>query len=56
MRWRIDESDEWRPWFAWYPVRVARLVIWLEWIERYDYNGQWGRETAFRMSTQAEAP
>ena len=55
MKWRISESGDWRPWFAWYPVRVRGYLVWLEWIERRDYDAQWGTESEFRTTTQGDA-
>jgi hypothetical protein len=35
---RRKAAEEWRPWFAWYPVRVgSRQCVWLETIERRFY-------------------
>lgn len=25
---------EWQPWFAWYPVRLDRRLVWLKRVER----------------------
>lgn len=37
-RWLIGPSDQWRPWFAWYPVTIKQWPdeerAWLEWVER----------------------
>lgn len=36
----IGPTEQWRPWFAWYPITVEGRVwaeeqrVWLEWIER----------------------
>lgn len=32
----MGPSKEWRPWFAWFPVRFDHdlTTVWLEWIER----------------------
>jgi len=27
-------SNDWRPWFAWRPVLIGRIVVWLERLER----------------------
>jgi hypothetical protein len=33
-------SDEWRPYFAWHPIKVGNrlrggtVTVWLEWLER----------------------
>lgn len=36
MRWRVrTRRDEWRRWFAWYPVRtIDRTWVWLEVVEK----------------------
>ncbi len=34
---RIMKDDEWRPWFAWYPVRVVDDFTWV-WLENVEYN------------------
>ena len=43
VKWkkRRIELETWKPWFAWYPVRVGpRSCVWLEIIEsRYDTYG-----------------
>lgn len=28
------EIEAWRPWFAWYPVRIGHEFVFLEWVER----------------------
>lgn len=40
-RWLMGPTEQWRPWFAWYPVAVPapdlwpdEERVWLEWIER----------------------
>jgi hypothetical protein len=38
IRDSIKDVGVWKPWFAWYPVRVAsRDCRWLEWVERSRY-------------------
>jgi hypothetical protein len=39
MRWKIKQKvvkhSDWKPWFAWYPVKVTHTrIVWLETIER----------------------
>ena len=37
MRWkagRIQQYDEWRSWFAWYPVKIKGSWVWLETVKR----------------------
>ena len=32
---RIAAKHDWSPWFAWYPVKVAKVgIVWLETVER----------------------
>ncbi|MGX7706358.1 hypothetical protein [Methylobacterium sp. Gmos1] len=37
-RWLVGPTEQWRPWFAWYPVTVEpwpdEQRAWLEWVER----------------------
>lgn len=38
MRWVISDPTErhqnWNSWFAWHPVTVGNVVVWLERVER----------------------
>jgi hypothetical protein len=41
MRWHSDSwetirerKENWRDWFAWYPVRIGDRIVWLETIVR----------------------
>lgn len=37
MRWPAAPRlswDAWRPWFAWYPVRLETEWVWWEYVER----------------------
>ncbi len=37
MRYKLKppvDLTEWRTWFAWYPVRIVREIVWLETVER----------------------
>jgi hypothetical protein len=47
MRWPANYEpggNDWRLWFAWRPVRVGAVKVWLEWVEwRY-------RPSALRMA------
>ena len=47
MRWKIkrdtfferrDARERWHQWFAWYPVRIGRHMVWLDLIRR---KGKW---------------
>ncbi len=32
---KAKQSEVWKPWFAWYPVKVGdKDCRWLEWVER----------------------
>ena len=33
-------SKQFRPWFAWYPVRIHRHWVWLQWIARIQSEGK----------------
>lgn len=39
-RWLMGPTENWRPWFAWYPTTIPGRIwsedqrVWLEWIER----------------------
>lgn len=32
--WYKEETNTWRPWFAWYPVQVDGEKVWLQTVER----------------------
>ena len=37
MRWKAkhrQQYDEWRDWFAWFPVKIQGEWIWLETVQR----------------------
>lgn len=36
MRWSAKPNDDWKYWFAWYPVMVDDQWVWLEIIQRRD--------------------
>lgn len=43
MRWparRERDPSGWRRWFAWYPVRIGAVRVWLEVVERRPVPGQ----------------
>jgi len=62
MRWKHTPRpvgyDEWRSWFAWYPVVVGDEYVWLEWVERRqsDREGTWdGLEWDYRARLRGNA-
>lgn len=34
MRSKILDEENWRDWFAWYPIQVGDELVWLEKIQR----------------------
>jgi hypothetical protein len=34
MHWAVETTGEWKPWFAWYPVRVGHSWRWLRTVPR----------------------
>jgi hypothetical protein len=41
MNWKAETNEEyqarvwrWRSWFAWHPVDVGGVMVWLQWVER----------------------
>jgi len=36
MRWKYKswDEEEWRRWFAWYPIIVENYRVWLETVEK----------------------
>lgn len=55
MKWQSDSEEvlrtkveQWRRWFAWYPVRIGENLHWFETIERrkvlwlsFGFDGHW---------------
>jgi hypothetical protein len=65
MRWasRLQLADDWRPWFAWYPVTLPRgVTVWLETVMRrgtYHFDGlgytrEWHYSDAPQAGTEGE--
>ena len=48
MRWVMKDRAKWRPWFAWYPVVVMGIWVWLEWVERQRCESIGGEWTDYR--------
>lgn len=41
MKWKFEAPEEiekrlseWRPWFAWFPVKIGKNKHWLEFVDR----------------------
>lgn len=42
---RLDHPKrKWHNWFAWFPVRVSKKIIWLERIQRKGVMNSWGHD------------
>ena len=58
MRIRVRDSrhpatwDLFRPWFAWRPVLVGEYWVWLQTIERRDWNGEGNTYRDYRFADE----
>lgn len=34
MRWKSKYKPEWSAWFAWHPIKIGDIWVWLEIVER----------------------
>ena len=52
MRWPVPgyDHDQWKTWFAWHPVDVEGVRVWMEWVYRREQSTPYGSFFQYQLT------